>query len=154
MFGQVWHELELGVAASEVWDLCSTSRLGKLISTELCHVIEKVNIIEGDGGVGTVLKVKLGPGIQGPSNFIEKLTKIDNEKRIKEMEVIEGGYLELGFTLYVFRTEVIEKGNDSSIIKSSILYDIKEEAADNVTFVNLQLLIEMAELAKKHLNKN
>jgi hypothetical protein len=35
----------------------------------------------------------------------------------------------MGFTLYRVRFEIIENGDNSCIIKSTIEYDIKEEAA-------------------------
>jgi hypothetical protein len=43
------------------------------------------------------LSIELGTPLSG---YKEKYTKVDNEKRLKEAEVIEGGYLELGFTLF------------------------------------------------------
>ncbi|KAK7859405.1 s-norcoclaurine synthase 1 [Quercus suber] len=57
----------------------------------------------------------------------EKFTKYDNEKRMKELEVMEGGYLDLGLSLFCVHFEIIEKDNDSCIIKSTIEYDVKEE---------------------------
>ncbi|KAJ7982660.1 S-norcoclaurine synthase-like, partial [Quillaja saponaria] len=145
----------LDVPASEAWDLYSTSRLSKLVMEEIPNYIERLDIIQGDGGAGSVLKLTFAPGVAGPSSYIEKFTKIDNEKRVKEAELIEGGYLELGFSLYRYRYEVIEKGNDSSIIKSSIEYDIKEDAAPNTSsLLNLHTLAHIAQLAKLHLTKN
>ena len=55
----------------------------------------------------------------------EKFTKYDNEKRMKELEVMEGGYLDLGLTLSLVRFEIIKKDNDSCIIKSTTEYDVK-----------------------------
>lgn len=90
----------------------------------------------------------------GPRGYKEKFTKIDNENRIKEAEVVEGGYLELGFTLFRVRFEVKEKGEDSSIIKSIIEYELKEENASNASLVSIQPLATIAELANTYLNKN
>jgi hypothetical protein len=74
---------------------------------------------------------------------------------LKEVQVIEGGYLDVGFTLYRVRFEIIEKGDDSCIIKTTIEYDIKEEeAAAIATYVNIEPLAKVAELAKAHLIKN
>ena len=86
--------------------------------------------------------------------YKEKFTKLDNEKRLKETEVIEGGYLELGFTLFLIRFEVIEKDNDSCIIKSTIEYDVKEEAAANASYVTIDAVANIAELSKNYLTKN
>ena len=62
MFGQLEHELELHVPASEAWDLFGTLRIGKLVEQELPQVFQKVELTEGDGGVGTVLKLTFTPG--------------------------------------------------------------------------------------------
>ena len=73
---------------------------------------------------------------------------------MKEIEVIEGGYLDLGFTLFRVRFEIIEKDNDSCIIKSTIEYDVKEEAIANTSYVNTDLVAKIAEVAKNYLIKN
>lgn len=39
-------------------------------------------------------------GTPGSKAYKEKFTKVDNENRLKELEVIEGAYLEMGFTFY------------------------------------------------------
>ncbi|KAJ1406693.1 START-like domain superfamily [Sesbania bispinosa] len=154
MFGQLEHELELHVPASEAWDLFGTLQIGKLVEKEMPQKFQKVELTEGDGGVGTILKLTFTPGVPGPASCKEKFTKIDNEKRIKESEVVEGGYLELGFTLFRIRFQVIEKGEDSSIIKSTIEYQVKEEDAANASLVSLQSVANIAQVAKNYLNRN
>ncbi|XP_004505590.1 norbelladine synthase-like [Cicer arietinum] len=154
MFGEVEHELELHVPASEAWDLFGALRIGKLVEEEMPEMFQKVEITEGDGGVGTVLKLTFAPGIPGPSSYKEKFTKIDNEKRIKETEIVEGGYLDFGFTLFRVRFEVVEKGEDSSIIKSTIEYEVKEEEAANASLVSIQPLVKIVQVAKSYLQRN
>ncbi|KAK2434779.1 norbelladine synthase [Trifolium repens] len=154
MFGQIEHELELHVPASEAWELFGTLAIGKLVGEEMPQLFHKVELIEGDGGVGTILKLTFTPGLPGPAGYIEKFTKIDHENRIKETEMIEGGYLDFGFTLFRVRLEVIEKGEDLSIIKSSIEYEVKEENAANASLVSVQPLENVAEVGKNYLYKN
>ncbi|XP_045819555.1 norbelladine synthase-like [Trifolium pratense] len=112
MFGQLEHELEMHVPASEAWDLFGGLGIGKLVEKEMPEKFQMVELIEGDGGVGTILKLTFTPVSPGPTGLNEKFIKIDTEKRIKEIEVVEGGYLDLGFTLYRIRLEVIEKGEE------------------------------------------
>ena len=97
------------------------------------------------------LSIELGTPLSG---YKEKYTKVDNEKRLKEAEVIEGGYLELGFTLFRVWFEVIEKDNDSCIVKSTIEYDVKEESAANASYVTIDAVAKIAELAKNYFIKN
>ncbi|XP_047170735.1 norbelladine synthase-like [Vigna umbellata] len=154
MFGELHQELELHAPASEAWDLFGTLRIGQLVAEELPQLFQSVELTEGDGGVGTVLKLTFAPGVGGPSGYKEKFTKIDNENRIKETEVVEGGYLELGFSLFRVRFEVIEKGEESSIIKSTIEYELNDDNASSASLVSIQSLVTIAELAKSYLNKN
>ena len=60
----------------------------------------------------------------------------------------------MGFTLYCVRFEIIENGDNSCIIKSTIEYDIKEEAAANALFVTVEPLTKVVQLAKAYLIKN
>ena len=43
--------------ASEAWELYSMLRLAKLVEEEPASGIEKIDVIEGDGGAGTILKL-------------------------------------------------------------------------------------------------
>ena len=73
MFGQGEHELELHVPASEAWDLFSGLRIGKVLEKEMPDKFQKVELIEGDGGVGTILKVIFTPGKSYTIVYIKKI---------------------------------------------------------------------------------
>jgi hypothetical protein len=63
MVGQLSHEVEVKVPASEAWALYGTLRLAKLVGEELSTLFEKIETIEGDGGVGTIVKLMFPAGI-------------------------------------------------------------------------------------------
>ncbi|KAM4076823.1 hypothetical protein ACJW30_12G094100 [Castanea mollissima] len=127
MLGQLSHKLEVNMPASEAWEIYATLGISKLL-VEDESAFEKIEVLEGDGGNGTILKKTFMPGSHGFTVQKEKFTKLDNEKHMKELEAIEGGYLDSGFTLFCVRFEIVEKDNDSCIIKSTIEYNVKEEA--------------------------
>lgn len=83
--------------------------------------------------------------------YKEKFTKIEHENRLKETEVVEGGFLDLGFLLYRVRLQVLEKDSDSSIIQSTIEYELAEESAANVSLVSTDSLAAIAEVIGNHL---
>lgn len=60
--GHLEHELELGVPASDAWDLFGTLRFGEFVEKELPSLFQKVELINGDGGVGTIIKLTFVPG--------------------------------------------------------------------------------------------
>lgn len=60
MFGTLSEEAELKVPASKAWALYGTLEIGKLVAGK---ILEAVDVVEGDGGVGTILKLTLKPGM-------------------------------------------------------------------------------------------
>jgi len=65
-------------------------------------------------------------GIPGLQSYKEKFIKVDNDNFIKEAEAIDGDILKLGFLAYMIRFEVISKGPNSSVIRSTIEYEIDD----------------------------
>lgn len=94
-------------------------------------------------------------GIVGVTNYTEKFIKIDNEKMVKVAEVIEGGYLDLGFKYYRVEFQVIEKRSDSCIIKTVVEYEVMDETANpnHTSLVSMEPLIKIVNIAKLHLTK-
>ncbi|CAO2036318.1 unnamed protein product [Urochloa humidicola] len=118
-----------GVPASELWNIYAGLGFVQLFHKLLPQVLRKVDVVRGDGGVGTVLQVTLAsPGDPGAKEltYQEEFVKIDNEKRVKETLAIQGDVLKLGFTKYVTRLEVIEKGPCSSAIRSTLEYEFPD----------------------------
>ncbi|KAL5568270.1 hypothetical protein UlMin_024845 [Ulmus minor] len=148
--GKLSHELEVNAPAGDVWAVFDGLKVAKLIEENLTQFIQKVDVLQGDGGVGTIVCLKFVPAL-GYSDSKEKITKIDHENRIKETEVVEGGYLALGFTSYRYRVQIVEKGKDSSIIKSNVEYEANDEnVAKHATVEPVQ---NVAVLVQKHVTK-
>lgn len=79
---------------------------------------------------------------------------IDNEKRMKVVETVEGGYLDMGFTLFRVTFQILEKGSDCCVIKSIIDYEVAEENAANASnMVNTQVLEAIAKVAAAQLTQ-
>ncbi|KAL0282175.1 UNVERIFIED_CONTAM: hypothetical protein Sangu_2965500 [Sesamum angustifolium] len=134
MVGRVSEEVEVKVPASEAWKLYGSLRLAEIAEEALPDVISKVEVVEGNGSAGTVLRVFLPPG--GGSGG--------------------GGALDLGFTLFRFRMEVIEKEGkkEECIVRGSIEFELKEEAAARAAWVSIEPLVAIMQLAAHYLTKN
>lgn len=80
---------------------------------------------------------------------------IDDEKKVREAEIIEGGHLDFGFTLYRVRIEVKDNLNDemgsSCLVKTTIEYEVKEEAKDNAKLATIEPFVVLMKLANEHL---
>ncbi|XP_062226589.1 norbelladine synthase-like [Phragmites australis] len=126
MKGSKTHELEANVPASELWKIYGTLRFVELVHELLPQVLHKVDVVSGNGGVGTVIQVTFPPGNPGPQRYKEEFVKIDNENLVKEAAAIEGDILNLGFIKYVTRFEIISKGASSSVIRSTVEYEFDD----------------------------
>ncbi|KAK2977215.1 hypothetical protein RJ640_028420 [Escallonia rubra] len=142
MKGELSQESEVKVGANMVWEVYGGLQLGKIVSDLLPDVVGTVEVVEGDGGVGTVVKLTFPP---------ERFTRIDDEKRIKETELIEGGFKELGFLSFRVRLEILEKDAESSIIRSTVEYEVAEEHAANAAFVSTKPFGDMAVVVGNYL---
>ncbi|XVE62297.1 hypothetical protein DITRI_Ditri06bG0106800 [Diplodiscus trichospermus] len=136
MHGHLSQDALIKVPAAVVWDVYRTLELARLLNELLQDVFGKIEVVQGDGGVGTILKITFAPGIPGPSYLSEIFTKIDDEMRVKESENIEGGYKDLGFERCGFRLHIIEKDVESCIVRSTIEYEIDDKLKDIASQVN------------------
>ncbi|KAK8358644.1 hypothetical protein V6Z11_A04G036300 [Gossypium hirsutum] len=133
-------EFEVNAPASEVWELCRSLGLKNLVA-----------LLKGDGGVGTVVKTTLVPGI---SSYTEKFTVIDDQKRVKVAQGLEGDCLAFGCSVLNLRLEIIEKSQNSSIIKYTVSYTVKKEFQAKDPKPTIQKLEAMIQLSKEYLERN
>ncbi|XP_077234293.1 norbelladine synthase-like [Tasmannia lanceolata] len=151
MHGELLHELEVGLPAGVVWEVYGTLELANLMGKLLPNIVEKIELVEGDGEVGTVLHVNFPRGIPGLTSCKYKFVMIDDERRVKDVDMFEGGFLDLGFNLFRYRLEIVEKDADSSIIRSTIFYELDDEHSAEASLVNTQAVATIAQVISEHL---
>ncbi|KAK9144287.1 hypothetical protein Sjap_004190 [Stephania japonica] len=139
------HKLEVPAPAKDIWDVYSSPDLPKLIVQLLPNVFEKIEIVEGNGGVGTVVQVTYPPG-SIPLTYKEKFVTIDKRRRLKEVKQVEGGYLDMGCTFYMDSFHIKEKGCESCVIVSKTEYEVpSEDLLSKVEpYISIDSLAEMA----------
>ncbi|KAB2095817.1 hypothetical protein ERO13_A01G065900v2 [Gossypium hirsutum] len=145
------NELEVNVAASRVWKLYRHLGISTLTAQQLKNVIQNVQVLEGDGGVGTMLKFTFAPG---NLSYTERFIEVNDEKKVKVAKGLEGGCLAIGCSVQIVRFDIVEKTNDSCIIKSDIAYAVKEEFEANDPKPNIQILAAGAQIAKRYLESS
>ncbi|KAK4403755.1 hypothetical protein Sango_0744100 [Sesamum angolense] len=94
------------------------------------------------------MKLKTGTGTAGLPWYKEKCTVVDDERRVKDAEMLEGGLMDLGFTLYRYQMEVIEKEGkrEECIVRGSIEFELKEEAAANAALGSSEPLVAVMQV--------
>ncbi|XP_066341921.1 norbelladine synthase-like [Miscanthus floridulus] len=148
------HEHETDAPASELWAIYGSLLAAKLLPKLLPHVLAKVELVSGDGGVGTILKQIFPPRIPGLQSYTEKFIKVDNENYIKEVEAIEGDILKLGFMYYMVRLEIISKGPKSSVIRSTIKYEVDDAHPELEAMVGMAAFAATAAKFSEHAKEN
>ncbi|PWA39205.1 Bet v I domain-containing protein [Artemisia annua] len=147
MFKTLIEEVELKAPASKAWSLYGTLELAKMLHGK---TIKALDVVEGDGGTGTIIKVAFKHG-SDIKYFKQKFTKVDNEKRVKETVIVEGGYPDAGFNFFKTKFEIKEnKNSDTSILKVQLEYEVKEEFAANASLVTTEAYVAVAKLANEH----
>ncbi|KAL0282189.1 UNVERIFIED_CONTAM: hypothetical protein Sangu_2966900 [Sesamum angustifolium] len=159
MEGRVSEEIEVKVPASEAWKLYGTLQLANIVREALPHLISKIDVLQGDGSAGTILHLFFAPGEnrEGGAVVVQGEVHGGGGRETSEGDGGGGGgYLDLGFTLYRVRFEVVEKeGNkEECVTRSTVEYELKEEAAANAALVSIQPLVAVMQAAADYLTKN
>ncbi|KAK4369834.1 hypothetical protein RND71_009309 [Anisodus tanguticus] len=149
MLGKFSEQIQINASATEVWNLYGTIEFANFVVEKLPHIVEKVEVIEGNGGAGSVLQVSL----PGNAPYKEKYASVDDEKRVKEIEIVEGGYLDIGFNFYRIKFEVIENDDKSSILKLTIDFETKDVEKVHLTIGNLQAFGAILKASADYLEK-
>ncbi|RZC47760.1 hypothetical protein C5167_040710 [Papaver somniferum] len=125
-------ELEVDACADYVWEIYSSPNFPTLAVQFLQNILKSKDILEGDGyTVGSIMRLVLLPGYCLPP-FKEKILTVDHDKRLKELQTIEGGYLEMGCTFSKTSFEILVKEKSSCVIKVVTKYEINDDLATSV----------------------
>lgn len=79
---------------------------------------------------------------------------LDHENRVKEVKTKEGGVLTLGYTSFMTRFEIIDKGCNHTTIRSSYIYEINDVDSANEAGTNVSGLITIAKAVVAYLQQN
>ncbi|KAI4333717.1 hypothetical protein L6164_018490 [Bauhinia variegata] len=99
----------------------------------LPNIVKDVQVIEGDGGIGTKLIFNFFPDVADPSYQKEIITELDESSHEIGLQVTEGGYLNHGFSYYktTFQLSAIEELR--TLVKVKISYEAEQEENANLT---------------------
>ncbi|XP_047069107.1 norbelladine synthase-like [Lolium rigidum] len=153
MKGSLSHEFQTDLRAAEVWEVYGSLLIGQLVPQLLPDMLSKVELVDGDGGVGTVLLLTFPPGTPGLEFYKEKFVKVDNQNYVKEAIVVEGGFLNYGFTEYLVRFEITGKTEETSVIRSTIEYEVDEDHISNTSLVSTSAVAAIAEAITRYIKE-
>ncbi|KAG6541167.1 hypothetical protein Mapa_017464 [Marchantia paleacea] len=115
-------EIELGVSASVMW--AALKDQNTIFPKLMPEAIASIDIVEGEGGPGSVRVVKFGPMVPDGGYVKERIVSLDVEGYSVVSEEIEGGHLvQFGFTKWVQTLKLISSGENASKLHISAEYE-------------------------------
>lgn len=89
--------------------------------------ISKVEILEGDGGIGTVKKFHFSEAVKEFRFIVDKTEVLDNENHIIKQTIIEGGLISLRLKSYSFEMKFEVGSNGETLEKITVEYDTLDD---------------------------
>ncbi|XP_076904465.1 phytohormone-binding protein-like [Bidens hawaiensis] len=109
--------------------------LWKAMASDIRHVgpkvlpdiVAEIELLEGDGGYGSMLLFKFCPGVPKVSYQLEKIVEYDESAYQIALEILEGGHLDHGFLAYTTAFKLTKVSETETLIDIKVLYETKPE---------------------------
>ncbi|XP_038724217.1 major pollen allergen Bet v 1-M/N-like [Tripterygium wilfordii] len=126
----------VGIIVDEHVSSISVERLWKaaivdghnLVPKLLPNIISSIEILEGDGGVGTIKKLNFTDDVMGAQYIKDQVEVIDHEKHIFKLSIIEGGLIGIKMKSYVYEVSFTSTSEGGSLANLKIDYEPLEDA--------------------------
>ncbi|KAG9452448.1 hypothetical protein H6P81_005352 [Aristolochia fimbriata] len=148
LVGEQSFDMDVPHSAAAVWDVYSTLKLPELFK----QLIRDITW-QGDGSVGTMFSLFVDPS-DPVGDYRERIVTLDQQRRVKEVDVIENGVLNKDFTFFRTRFEIIPKGPNATTIRSIIKYELNPKsatAAANMQYANVMDMKGAGDATNKYL---
>ncbi|XP_020686575.1 pathogenesis-related protein 1-like [Dendrobium catenatum] len=98
-----------------------------LLPKLLPDFISKVELLEGDGGAGTVKKFHFSEAVKEFRFIVDKTEELNNEKYILKQSIIEGGLIGLRLKSYSFEMKLDVGNNGENLQKTTVFYETLDD---------------------------
>ncbi|PIA50809.1 hypothetical protein AQUCO_01200220v1 [Aquilegia coerulea] len=151
---QVWSELAVSdISAQDVWDVYSSPDLPRLIVELMPFRFQRIDVLSGDGTQGTILNITLQPTNSGPLTWHEQFVEINHLTRTKVVRQIEGGFLNIGFTLYENIFKITSTGSSSCVIRATNSFVITQGSESGASLITASWRMAYAVVDYIHANR-
>ncbi|XP_047176280.1 phytohormone-binding protein-like [Vigna umbellata] len=122
---------EVSVGLEALWQAFSKD-LAVTVVKVIPNIVKDATVVEGDGGVGTVFLFNFFSGVSPVSYQKEKITELDEISHEIGLQVVEGGFLEKGFSYFKTSFQLSAVAEEKTLVKVKISFDSESEIAENV----------------------
>ncbi|XP_020215305.1 phytohormone-binding protein CSBP [Cajanus cajan] len=123
-------QTEISVGLEALWAALSKDFIN-IVPKVLPNIVKDVQLIEGDGRVGTILIFNFLSDIS-PSYQRERITEFDEISHEIGLQVIEGGYLSQGLSYYKTTFQLSSIEEQKTLVKVKISYDHESDIEERV----------------------
>ncbi|KAI4333718.1 hypothetical protein L6164_018491 [Bauhinia variegata] len=113
---------ELSVGVEPLWQALSKD-LTVVVPKVLPDIVKDVQVLEGDGGIATILLFTFFSEKSPVTDQKEKITELDEASHEIGLQVIEGGYLNIGFSYYKTTFQLSALGDGKTLVNIKITYE-------------------------------
>ncbi|KAK4576581.1 hypothetical protein RGQ29_027214 [Quercus rubra] len=110
MIEEVKTQAKVGVGLNALWKAL-TKELRFVVPKVLPNIVKNVELIEGDGGLGTLLLFNFFTCVSVAAYQKEEIVELEESLHRIALQVLEGGHLNKGFSFYktTFQLNAIAK---------------------------------------------
>ncbi|CAK7327561.1 unnamed protein product [Dovyalis caffra] len=126
MIKELKTQVNVGVGVDVLWKAFGED-LKNILPKMMPNLVKDAEMLEGDGGLASVYLFNFGPGIKTMTYQKERVTEYDESVHRIGLEVIEGGYLDHGFSHYKTTFQLTSTGEQDTLIDITISYESKVE---------------------------
>ncbi|TKY66574.1 Phytohormone-binding protein [Spatholobus suberectus] len=116
------NKTEVSVGLKTLWQALSKD-LAIIIAKIIPNIVKDVKVIEGDGGVGTIFLFTFFSAVSPVSYQKEKITELDEISHEIGLQVVEGGYLNQGFSYYKTTFQLSAIDEHKTLVNVKISFD-------------------------------
>ncbi|KAJ9567877.1 hypothetical protein OSB04_003843 [Centaurea solstitialis] len=118
-------QVKVPIPIQDLWKAMAVD-IGKTATTVLPDIVSEVELLEGDGRLGTILIFKFHPGLKS-THQKERIVEFDESRYQIALEILEGGHLDHGFSSYTTGFKLTAVGEAETLIDINVLYETKPE---------------------------
>ncbi|KAI4342484.1 hypothetical protein MLD38_027111 [Melastoma candidum] len=100
------------------------------------NLVKKAEIVEGDGGLGSVILFEFGPGAGEVEYQKEKIVELEDSQLRLGLQVMEGGHLAAGFSFYRVTFQLTPSTDKETVVDVTIAFECEREEAASAAFIS------------------
>ncbi|PKU84613.1 Ribonuclease 1 [Dendrobium catenatum] len=126
MASKIELQTEFNVGFEALWNALTKDKLD-VLHKAAPHLLTDSQVLEGDGGLGTLVSIKIGDAAAHIPPFKEKIVEFDEAGHFVSFQGIEGGFLQLGFASYKVSFKLDDLEENKTLVKTTINYELDKE---------------------------